>query len=100
VTGWRAYLGDDYGGNVAIYAAPARATNLERLPPSFVMVGGLYGFVDEDVDYAKRLNRAGVPTELHLYPGCTHGFDGLAGPAVVRRARNDMNDWLARTLQG
>lgn len=33
---------------------------------------------DEAVDYALRLMRAGVATELHVFPGTCHGFDSLA----------------------
>ena len=51
-----------------IYAAPARADDLAGLPPTFICVGALDGFLDEDVDYANRLLRAGVPVELHVYP--------------------------------
>ena len=35
-------------------------------------------FLDEDVDYAARLLKAGVPVELHVRPGLPHGFDGVA----------------------
>lgn len=96
--GWTAYLGGPRGGeNVPIYAAAARATELEGLPPAYVMVGALDGFLDEDVDYALRLTHAGVPTELHVYPGGPHGFDGLLpGTQLARRARHDMEEWLAR----
>ncbi len=32
---------------------------------------------DEAVDYAVRLMRAGVATELHVFPGTCHGFDAF-----------------------
>ena len=97
--GWSAYLGEAYGGDVPMYAAAARATDLTNLPPALVVVGGVDGFVDEDVDFARRLNAAGIPTELHMYPGAVHGFDGMAATAAVaQRARRDIDDWLARQL--
>jgi acetyl esterase/lipase len=34
-------------------------------------------FRDEAVEYALRLLRAGVGTELHVFPGACHGFDSL-----------------------
>lgn len=43
------------------------------LPNAFIWCGALDLFVDEDIDYAKRLIRSGVPTELHIYPGAYHG---------------------------
>jgi triacylglycerol lipase len=98
--GWQSYLGDLYGSDhVPIYAAPSRAVDLAGLPPGFIMVGTLDGFLDEDVDYAQRLNRAGVPTELHVYPGAPHGFDGMmASTAVARRARREVLSWVERQL--
>ena len=48
---------------------------LSGLPPAFIIVGELDLFVDEDIEYAQRLNQAGVPTELHVFPGAFHGSD-------------------------
>ncbi|HMF84294.1 MAG TPA: alpha/beta hydrolase [Acidimicrobiia bacterium] len=98
--GWKSYLGDLYGrDDVPPAAAPARATELGGLPPAFVSVGAVDGFRDEDVDYALRLNDAGVPAELHVYPGACHGFVHLAPDAPVsRRCRDNTEDWLRRQL--
>ena len=95
--GWRSYLGPLYGApEIPIYAAPARAQDLRSLPPTFVSVGSMDGFCDEDITYAQRLNHAGVPTELHVYPGAPHGFEGVApGAPLSRRSRRDMSEWLA-----
>jgi acetyl esterase/lipase len=43
-------------------------------------------FHDEDVEYARRLNEAGVPCELVIVPGAFHGFDVLFGKKPVGRA--------------
>jgi acetyl esterase/lipase len=97
--GWRSYLGERYGtDDVPDYAAPARATDLAGLPPAFVCVGAADGFCDEDVDYALRLNRAGVPTELHVYPGAPHGISAFPDTAVAKQYMRDIEDWLARAL--
>lgn len=99
--GWRAYLGERYGREVPGYAAPARAGDLSGLPPAYVMVGALDGFLDEDVTYALRLLHAGVPTELRVYPGAPHGFDGLMpGTKLARKARREMEEWLAERFAG
>jgi acetyl esterase/lipase len=80
VTGWGALLGDtDPDG----YAAPARAQDVTGLPPTYLDVGGLDIFAGEDVSYAQRLIAAGVPVELHVYPGCPHAFDLLVPDADV-----------------
>lgn len=98
--GWRSYLGSLYGtADIPAYAAPTRATDLSGLPPTFVSVGTMDGFCDEDIEYAQRLNQAGVLTELHVYPGAPHGFDGFApDSALARRARRDMREWLAAVI--
>lgn len=95
--GWSSYLGDLFGTDAVPYtAAPARCPDLSGLPPTYIMVGTLDGFCDEDITYAQRLNQAGVPVELHVYPGAPHGFEGFApGTAVARQARRDINNWLA-----
>jgi acetyl esterase/lipase len=91
ITGWDALLGDSAGTDrVSQYAAPARADDLTRLPPTYIDTGDLDIFRDEDLMYARRLSEAGVPTELHLHPGCPHAFEGLAHKAEVsQRAIND-----------
>jgi acetyl esterase/lipase len=97
--GWRSYLGDLYATDHVPYtAAPARATDLSGLPPAFVSVGSVDGFLDEAADYALRLNHAGVPSELHVYPGACHGYMIAADSAVARQSRRDINDWLARQV--
>ncbi|KZS67410.1 alpha/beta hydrolase [Mycobacterium kansasii] len=86
ITGWQALLGQSAGAHgVSSYAAPARASDVSRLPPTYIDVGDLDIFRDEDVAYARRLAAAGVPTELHVHPGCPHAFEGMAPNAAVSR---------------
>ena len=98
--GWRAYLGCEPGGaEVSPYAAAARATDLHGLPPAYMAVGDLDLFVDENITYAQRLLAAGVPTELHVYPGAFHGFNGFAPSAEISRRFNaDRTHALQRML--
>jgi acetyl esterase/lipase len=97
--GWKSYLGDLYGReDVPATAAPARATDLTGLPPAFVSVGAVDGFLHEDVDYALRLNEAGVPTELHVYPGACHGYQIARDAPVAKQSMRDREEWLRRQL--
>jgi acetyl esterase/lipase len=97
--GWRSYLGDRYGtSDIPYHAAPARATDLSGLPPALVCVGAMDGFRDEDIDYALRLNQAGVPAELHVYPGAPHGVMMFASTSVARQYQRDIDEWIGRQL--
>lgn len=98
--GWQSYLGGLYGSDdIPGHAAPARASDLSRLPPAFVAVGSVDGFRDEDITYAMRLNQAGVPAELHVYPGLPHGAALFAGIPAVAQWQRDLEDWLGRQFQ-
>jgi acetyl esterase/lipase len=98
--GWKAYLGREGGGaDVSPYAAAARAIDLTNLPPAYIPVGALDLFVDENIEYAQRLIQAGVPTELHVYPGAFHGFDLFAPSAMVsKQFKADRDSALKRAL--
>ena len=97
--GWAALLGHAPGSDdVSPYAAAARATDLSGLPSTFVSCGALDLFLEEDIDYARRLTRAGVPTELHVYPGAYHGFTIAPAAAVAQQARRDNLEALRRFL--
>jgi acetyl esterase/lipase len=97
--GWRSYLGPLYGADDVPYtAAPARAGDLSGLPPAFVSVGSIDGFLDEDVDYALRLNHAGVPCELHVYPGAPHGYQIAFTAPVTTQSRRDVEHWLRKQV--
>jgi acetyl esterase/lipase len=95
--GWRAYLAG-LDSDVPAEAAPARAKDLSGLPPTFVCVGGSDGFRDESIDYALRLGQAGVPTELHVYPGVPHGFELFVNTRVAQQAQHDIEQWVERQL--
>ncbi len=75
IEAWKWYLGD---GKPDQYAAPARAEDLTGLPPTFIDVGTVDLFRDEDITFAMRLMQAGVPTELHVNPGAYHAAEVFA----------------------
>lgn len=93
--GWSSYLGD---ANPAV-AVPARRDDLAGLPPTWMGVGTLDLFHDEDLVYAERLLDAGVPCELEVVPGVFHGFDAIVSKAPVAREFFDSQvAFLERTL--
>jgi acetyl esterase/lipase len=98
--GWSALLGRAPGlDGISPYAAPARAPVLEGLPATFISTATLDLFLEEDIEYARRLMRAGVPTELHVYPGAFHGFDLHPTAKISCAARRDSLAALARLLR-
>ncbi|KAL4808249.1 Alpha/Beta hydrolase protein [Aspergillus unguis] len=78
-----------------MYTVPARAESLAGLPPTLIDVGEADVFRDQDVQYAQRLWRDGVPTELHVWPGAFHGFDVFVpGAGISQRAVAVRLEWL------
>jgi len=97
--GWSSLLGCAPGGDgISCYAAAARAEDLSGLPSTFIAVGALDLFAQEDIEYARRLIQAGVPTELHVYPGAYHGFEMAAEAQVSMRAQHNSISALRRAL--
>jgi acetyl esterase/lipase len=98
--GWASLLAAEPGSpDVSHYAAPARAPDLSGLPPTFISCGALDLFLEEDMEYARRLIRAGVPTELHIYPGAPHGFMFVADAEVTRAYARDSMAALDKALR-
>jgi acetyl esterase len=71
---WRHYLGSTAPSADAV---PALRSQLTGLAPAFITCSEIDPLRDEALDYALRLLRAGIPTELHVFPGTCHGFDSL-----------------------
>jgi acetyl esterase/lipase len=90
--GWDAYLGDA-DRSVAV---PGRRDDLAGLPPTWIGVGTLDLFHDEDVAYAGRLRDAGIAVDLEVTPGGFHAFDLLAPrTGVSRQFYDSQRTWLA-----
>jgi acetyl esterase/lipase len=89
VFGWRALLGVEPGSaEVPTVAVPARRADLAGLPPTFIGVGGIDLFASEDIDFARRLLEAGVPTQLVVVPGAFHGFDAAGAETMLAQDFN------------
>ncbi len=93
---WAAYLG---GAEPTPYSSPSTAGDLSNLPPAYINVGTVDMFLDEDVAYAMALHRAGVPVELHVYPGAFHGSNSfVADHPLSQRWAADEAAFLDRTF--
>jgi acetyl esterase/lipase len=94
---WRAYIGDLAGTPKATaYMAAARAEDLSGLSPAYSCVGNLDPFRDDTIDYMKRLVQAGVPAELHLYPGAYHAFEVIASDTAYGHKVTDEYIYVLR----
>jgi len=98
---WQQYLGELAPGSpgVPVYAAPARATDLAGLPPAYITAMEIDPLRDEDILYALGLLQAGVPAELHTYPGTFHGSGIVPHAAVSQRYNQDMLGAVKRGLK-
>jgi len=96
---WKHYLGDLHGADdVPCTAAPARCTDLGGLPPAYVSTMEFDPLRDEGILYALGLMQAGVPVELHSYPGTFHGSSLIATAAVSQREAAESLEALRRGL--
>ncbi|GEN98658.1 hypothetical protein NSE01_04910 [Novosphingobium sediminis] len=98
--GWECLKGDyaaddDRKG----WFSPALAEDVSGLPPTWIGTGSLDLFLDEDMDYALRLVKAGVPVELHSYPGAIHAFNAIAEATTAKAFTRDLLGAMARILK-
>lgn len=95
---WEAYVGKEKAGrpdaDVSPYAAPGRARDLQRLPSTYIDVGGLDVFRDECASFAVRLAAADVEVEFHLFPGVPHAFESASDAGVTKRAIEGRIRWM------
>lgn len=98
--GWEALRGD-YAANDEHkgWFSPSLADDLAGLPPTWIGTGSLDLFLDEDLDYALRLVKAGVPVELHSYPGAIHAFNAMAEAPTAKAFTRDLLGAIARMLK-
>ncbi|WP_068273348.1 alpha/beta hydrolase fold domain-containing protein [Aldersonia kunmingensis] len=71
---WQCYLGSADPHT----AVPARRADLAGLPPAWIGVGSMDLFYDESLAYGRRLQQAGIPTDVHIADGAFHAFDMIA----------------------
>lgn len=92
---WGHYLGSTPASQ---YAAAARAEDLSGLPPAYIAAAEFCPDRDEDIAYAVRLLQAGVPVELHLWPGTFHGSLAILSAEVSQRQIATLCGALRRAL--
>jgi acetyl esterase/lipase len=97
--GWESLRGNYVPQDAAKgWFSPSLADDLSGLPPTWIGVGNLDLFFDENLDYARRLVDAGVAVELHAYPGAFHGFNIMAEASVTKSFAQDLRHAALRLL--
>ena len=92
---WRHYLGS---APASPYAAPARAGDLSGLPPAYITTAEFDPNRDDAIGYAQRLLQAGVPVELHQWPGTFHGSQAILSAEVSQRQIGELGAVLRHAL--
>jgi len=83
---WKLYLGELYGNDaVPAYAAPARAEDYSRLPPTCSFVGNIEPFLDETKVFVDRLKKCGISVHFKVFDGCFHAFDRMCPDAGITK---------------
>lgn len=57
--------------------SPLRCEDLRGLPPTYMALAGCDVLLDEGRAYARRLQNAGVPVQVRIFPNMIHGFVNL-----------------------
>jgi acetyl esterase len=90
---WDHYVGE-HGDGTHPEASPLRAADLTGAAPAFVITCQYDPLCDEGEEFARSLERAGVPVKLTRYDGLIHGFIRMA--AVVDRTQDGLNECAAQ----
>lgn len=94
---WRHYLGT---GTADPYVVPAAVTDVAGVASAYVVVAEHDVLRRDGVEYARRLDDAGVDVTVLDVAGTVHGFDGLMSATAPGRAAIDAQvSALATALQ-
>jgi acetyl esterase len=90
------YAGDPADPDVA--PAAADDADLVGLPPALVLLASHDVLADEGIEYARRLEAAGVPTTLSIYDGAIHGFVRWTDCDLCHQALDELGQALRSAL--
>ena len=88
------YSGSAYA-NGCPELSPIAELDLSPLPHTTIVVAGCDPLLDEAKDFANRISRVGVSSEVREYAGAFHGFL----PFGCLRLARDARQWLVNDLQ-
>ncbi len=80
------------------YYSASMATDMSGLPRTFLAVGSLDLFVNENLDYANRLIKAGVPTDMLVFNGVAHGIEAVSYDSPEARRYMNARAEIIKTM--
>lgn len=94
---WRNYLRNERDAENPL-ACPLLAT-LDGLPPAFLAIAECDILAEQNLEMARRLQAAGVPTRSVVYAGASHSFiEAMSIAELGRRALADASGWLKTVM--
>ena len=91
------YMPDPSAGRPE-YAAPIKAPSLAGQPEAYIETAEFDCLRDSGIQFAERLEREGVPAELHQTKGTMHGFDIVLKSPIVQACVDDRVAFLKRVF--
>jgi acetyl esterase/lipase len=88
IIAWQHYMGTTEcltSKAISKYAAPIFANDLHGLPSTYIAVGDVDLFLDEDINYSERLEAAGIGIQLEIFKGGFHAFEFLVPSAKISK---------------
>ena len=96
--GWQAALGSTPGkDSIKPFTVPARQPLSARLPATYIAVGDLDLFYDENLKYANALQALSIPVILNDVPGAFHAFESIAPETELAQR---FNQAMVNALKG
>jgi acetyl esterase len=95
---WRNYMRSNEDAENPL-VCPLLAS-LEGLPPAFLSIAECDVLAEQNIEMARRLREAGVPTQNVVYPGASHSFiEAMSLAAVSNQALADAAVWLGQVFR-
>ncbi|MDP6455605.1 MAG: alpha/beta hydrolase, partial [SAR202 cluster bacterium] len=73
--------------------------DLTGMPPALFTIGTLDPLLDDTLFMHARWGTAGIQSELEVYPGAVHGFNGFP-TEQAEQANTKINEFIASTFNG
>jgi acetyl esterase len=97
---WQAYLRNCAPGAIPPYASPIHREDLRGLPAAYVETAEFDPLHDEGVNYARRLEQAGVDVVLNDTKRTVHGYDATGSGALGEDAMGRRVEYLRNAFAG